>query len=408
MLVVASNWGLSDGRLVSRPAGGCEWLLTAIHRAVMRSGFRRDGRYRPVDGVDLVLAGDTFDWLVSDAWCGGARPWQAGRGARAVRRAVAIQTLWAARRLMGRLARWVRCGLPVSAADARGRPDWAARQIVPVRLTLLAGDRDFWLTEVVTPTSRHPFSAGLRWSDGMLSVRHGHDLDPACHIEAGSAAGSYGRPPTLAESVAVDLLVPFAVALRSRGTAWHAARPLIRLLAASRPVDIPRRLAAWAAAVVDSGTADVLRSSIEPAWRRAVDAWGEAARRSAPGCAVEFDAVAALVPVLGAALGRPDDAAAAAVEQRLAAADHDPGMDVLGHQPWGCLPQSAGKGCGDVVVAGRGSAAGDHHAAVVVGVDAGGRLHRERLESAAGASAVVTIDRPQARCPVGGRVVDAA
>lgn len=408
MLVVASNWGLSDGRLVSRPAGGCGWLLAAIHRAVMRAGFRRDGSYRPVDGVDLVLAGDTFEWLVTDAWCGPVRPWQAGRGARAARLAVATRTLWAARRVMGRLARWVRCGLTVAAADGRGRPDWAARCTVPARVTLLAGDRDVWLPEVAVPTLRHPFAAGLRWSDGALTVRHGHDLDPTCHIESGLAADSYGRPPTLAESVAVDLVAPFAVAMRARETTWRAARPLIRLLAASRLVDMPFRLAGWAATVVERDETDVLKGSIEPAWRRAVDAWVEAAGRTTPTCAVEFDSVEAVAQVLQAALACTGDAGAAAVGRRLAAASgHGPGTHVLGHHSWDLAPQVDGRGGRDPVAAAHRTLAGDHQAAVVLRSD-GGRLYWERLESAAGGPAVVTIDRPQASCPVGGRVVDAA
>jgi hypothetical protein len=409
MLVVASNWGFSDGTLVSGPAGGHGWLPAAIHRAVMRSGFRRDGSYRPVDGVDLVLAGDTFDWLVTDAWCGAVRPWQAGRRARAARRAVATRTLWAARRVTGHLARWVRCGMPVSAADGRGRPDWTTRHIVPVRLTLLAGDRDSWLAEVAVPTRRHPFAAGLRWSDGALAVRHGHDLDPACHGEAGLVAGPDGRSPTLSESVAVDLLVPFAVAMRAQQATWRVARPLIRLLATSRPVDMPSRLARWAAAAVGGGAADVLHGSIEPAWRRAVEAWVETARCSVPDCAVEFDAVEALAPLLEAALGRTADVDAAALLQRLTpAADHGFGLHLLGHGSRDSRLQFAARGGEDDTPAASLPPAGDEPAAVVVRVEEGGRICREHLASISGAPAVVTIDRPEARWPAGGRVVDAA
>ncbi|NBW86291.1 MAG: hypothetical protein EBR23_05570, partial [Planctomycetia bacterium] len=355
------------------------------------------------------LAGDTFDWLVTDLWCGAVRPWQAGRRARAARRAVATRTLWAARRVMGHLARWVRRGVPVSAADRRGRPDWTARHTVPVRLTLLAGDRDSWLAEVAVPTRRHPFGAGIRWSDGVLAVRHGHDLDPACHGAAGMVAGPDGRSPTLSESVAVDLLVPFAVAMRAEQATWRVVRPLIRLLATSRTVDMPTRLARWAAAAEGGGAADVLHGSIEPAWRRAVEAWFETTRCSVPDCAVEFDAVEALAPALGAALERVADTESAALLPRLAcAADHESARHLLGHRSGECRLQDTARGGEEDMPAISLPPAGDEPAAVVVRVDEGGRTCLEHLSSVTGAPAVITIDRPEARWTAGGRVVDAA
>ncbi|NCY03689.1 MAG: hypothetical protein EBX36_12480, partial [Planctomycetia bacterium] len=74
MLLVTANWGLSDGTLASVPASRLvSRLRTEVRRAVLRSGFGQDGRYRPVDAVDLVFAGDTFDWLVSRSWTGAVR-----------------------------------------------------------------------------------------------------------------------------------------------------------------------------------------------------------------------------------------------------------------------------------------------------------------------------------------------
>lgn len=403
MLVVTSNWGLCDGSLAGRPPGGLAPLLAAIHGAVMRAGLRRDGTYRPVDEVDLVLAGDTFDWLTTDAWCGPLRPWQAGQRARAARLAVSARTMWAAREVVGRLARWVRRGLPVSAADARGRPDWATTHRVPVRLTLLAGDRDPWLADVAAPTGRHPFGAGLCWTDGTSMVRHGHDLDPACRGDGGAARDRCGRPPTLAESVAVDLLVPFAVGLRSRETTWRVVRPLIHVLAANRPVDLPFRLAEWAAAASERGAGGMVRGVIEPAWRRAVAAWAGTARRSAPSSGADFDASEALAAVLDTGLGHADVARAAALRQRLApAAERGPGMRFIGHPP-GPGPRRFRPGSALETTAAAGGPS-----ALVIRVDEAGATHRERLAAAGVGPAVVTIAGARPRRAAGGLVVDAA
>ena len=62
MLVVTANWGFTDGTLAAVPprAAAAEFRRE-VRRATVRAGFRRDGRYEPVDGVDVVLAGDTCD-----------------------------------------------------------------------------------------------------------------------------------------------------------------------------------------------------------------------------------------------------------------------------------------------------------------------------------------------------------
>lgn len=58
MLVVTANWALADGSLVATSRRGQEEFLEAVHRAAFRSGVRRDGRYEPIDSIDIVLAGE--------------------------------------------------------------------------------------------------------------------------------------------------------------------------------------------------------------------------------------------------------------------------------------------------------------------------------------------------------------
>ena len=134
MLVVTSNWAIGDGSLVRGSRGWQGMLPATIHRAALRAGFRRDGTYHAIDGIDLVLAGDTFDWLVSAEWRGSARPWHGTVAARSAADRVAGRSVRAARAVLGPLVRWSRRGLVVPASGARGRPG-PENVIVPVRLT---------------------------------------------------------------------------------------------------------------------------------------------------------------------------------------------------------------------------------------------------------------------------------
>ena len=231
MIVVTSNWALGDGTLVPAVAPWHATLTTAIHRAVLRAGVRGDGSYRPLEGLDLVLAGDTFDWLLSAEWLGGPKPWQGTLAAREAATRVARRSFRAARRVLGPVIHWARHGLAVPAA-ARGRPGRTAVSI-PVRVTLLAGDRDAALEHHVgRRDARQPVTTGSRWDDGRVSIRHGHELDPACRTTGGQPAPR-DRQPTLAESVAVDLVGRFAAAVRPLAPAGK--RLVSRLAAAAAP-----------------------------------------------------------------------------------------------------------------------------------------------------------------------------
>jgi hypothetical protein len=285
MLVVSANWAIGDGSLVRATAGWHGLFAPAVQRAAIRAGFRADGTYRPVTGVDIVLAGDTFDWVASAAWCDRTRPWHGGVAARAILGRVAAQAVRRGRRLLAPLVRFGRRGLVVPAADARGRPDRGTVS-VPVRVTLLSGDRDRALAEGPWAIDHIPVALGAAWSDGSVMLRHGHESDPACHEASERRGAGGGRPPTLAESVTVDLVAAFAV--RECG-ADRAA--LARRLVRARPVMLPAALAAWHAEA-DPPLRE--RAAVHDAWRRAVDRWHHAARREVPSCEVEFDALASL------------------------------------------------------------------------------------------------------------------
>jgi hypothetical protein len=301
MLVVTSNLAVGDGTLF-RAGGRHAGLPLLVHRAAIRGGFRDTGTYRPIESLHLVVAGDTFDWLASATWCGGAKPWHGGARARESLLGVATASVRSARRLFATLTRWSRHGLPVPDADARGRPCSRAA-VVPVRVTLLAGDRDAALAEVARHLPGQPFTIGECWSDDALTIRHGHDLDPTCRrADDERAASSGGRPPTLAESVGIDLVARFAVAVRRLTPELPGVGRLLRGLACSRPVDLPLTVAAWRAAVDRDGTlAAEQLGLVASAWRRAVADWLNAARCEVPACEVEFDAVHCLAAWLDTA-----------------------------------------------------------------------------------------------------------
>lgn len=306
MLVVSSNWALTDGTLVRPSTAWLAGLSAAIHRAAIRAGFGRDGGYRPIEGVDVVLAGDTFDWLLSAEWRGRIRPWHGGAAARAAVERVAWRSVRRGRRVLGPLARWARHGLAVPTADRRDRPGHATTA-VPVRVTLLAGDRDAALVDVARPGSRAPFSAGVVWEGDGISIRHGHECDPACRQLADGPVDRTGRPPTLAESVAVDLVVPFLAELGGAAAEPTVAR-LIREIASAHPAGIPAAIRSWRD--VDGGNAYRGVDRLASTWRRCISAWLAAARRHAPTCDVEFDALPALAAACDEAFAMTDDAPA--------------------------------------------------------------------------------------------------
>ncbi len=288
MLAITANWRLTDGSLAASRVGQAGGWLRAVHAAVVRAGCGRDGRYRPVADLCLVFAGDTFDWLLSDVWHPGDRPWHGGERGRRARRRAALAALMATRPALRQLVEWARHGLTVPAADGRGRPSTWAEQRVPLRLVFLAGDRDWWVGEWAGPLGRLGIDVGEAWSDGVRDVRHGHDGDPlAWHLPGPLPRGE--RQPTLAESLTLDLLVPFAYAARRDDRLWPVVRPQLHRFAAEHPAAWPQRIGELVAAVGDTAAG----RSLPLLWRRQVAKWCAVARRELPACDAEFDAVAA-------------------------------------------------------------------------------------------------------------------
>jgi hypothetical protein len=278
MLVVTSNWGLTDGTLAGGAAGATAHRLRAeVRRAAWRCGMRRDGRYRPIEAVDLVLAGDTFDWLTSREWTGAVKPWQAGPRAAAARDRVVEASARRGCRLRATLADWARRGIAVPPADRRGRPVPAAHVRVPVRVTALRGDRDRWLDRLPAAATRllPGVAVGISWFDDGVTVLHGDALDPlheACDVE-----------PSLGESLTVDLIATFGVALDGLPAVRSRAATLVRRLGTGAVIDAPDRLVAWLDADEEGGRMPVAsRRRLVGLWNESVGRWHKEARRLAP------------------------------------------------------------------------------------------------------------------------------
>jgi hypothetical protein len=394
MIVVTSNWAVGDGTLVPAAAAWHGTLPAAIHRAAIRAGIRSDGSYRPIERLDLVMAGDTFDWLLSAEWQSAVKPWHGTVAARQAVARVARRSIGAARRLLGPVIHWARQGLPVPAA-AGSRPGRVELRI-PARVTLLAGDRDAAVEECMGGRrDRQPVTVGSRWDDGRLAIRHGHDLDPACRV-GGDRRGARERSPTLAESVAVDLVGRFATA--ARPVASGIGR-FVRSLAAAGPLGIPAVLSAHIGGA--SGGTGGDRSAVVDAWRRCVDAWWHEARRLVPDCEVEFDAVDAIAGWFAGGCTEWSCVPQGLERLRPQPPRGSPGL-VLGHV-------SAAAGNSAVVCLGPGAETMETRGPTVIACpDVGGWPRWRSILPTVESPAVVAIRAEEPPAAHGGRIVDAA
>ena len=176
MLVVTANWAIADGTVHGAPPrAAVRAFFRELRRAAWRAGFRRDGRYRPIGSLQIVLAGDTFDGLASLQWHGDLRPWQGGSRARAAAEQIAAAATRRGARLLAGLGRLCRDGLSVPQADSRGRPLPGTTSPAAVNVVCLVGDRDRVLDGAwfATLAGRYGISIGTEWASDTLIIRHG-------------------------------------------------------------------------------------------------------------------------------------------------------------------------------------------------------------------------------------------
>jgi hypothetical protein len=318
MIVVTANWEIGDGSLWPGPAASMMGRFAAeVTRAAVRAGWRADGRYDPVPRVDVVFAGDTFDWLASREWLGRSRPWQRGAAAVATRERVIAGTLRAGRG-------------PVPTAPVR----------IPVGLSLLEGNLDAGLSREGARTSaaRYGIGVGAAWQSGSVRVVHGDRTDPLWITQAAPGTG-----PSLGESLRVDLVGRFIASDPIDVIDADARRSLFAVLRAADPLGLADGLAAWLA----TGRDIAATGRVRDAWQRSVAAWHRAARGSGltgagPWSDVPFDAVDALADRLSAI-----DRNVGSSRPRTGSAD--PLADLLGSS----LPIAASCPAGGILVLGH-------------------------------------------------------
>lgn len=298
MIVVTANWEIADGSLWPSPTARIMTGFRAeLTRAAVRAGWQSDGRYDPVPRVDVVFAGDTFDWLASREWLGSSRPWQRGGKARAIRERVMAGTLRVGRSLIRGMLAMVRHGVDVARADRHGRPVHGATLSVPVGLSILEGNLDAGLSHEASRTSakRPGIGVGSAWSARGIRVIHGDTSDPLWMVDRASGG------PSLGESLRVDLLTRFAASAPIGAIDPDARRPLLASLRAADPLGLADAVAAWCTASHDAAMA----GRVHDEWLRSVSAWHRAARSSGltgagPWNEASFDVVDALAGRLAA------------------------------------------------------------------------------------------------------------
>jgi hypothetical protein len=305
VIVVSGNWLISDGSLVpAPPRREVEPLFRELKRLACLAGVGADGSYRPIERIDVVLAGDTFDGITSRRWMGRVRPWHAG----AARREFAEEILRAAFRCgrgpLSRLGRLARHGIRVPAADRKRRPVLGQHVLVRVGVTILPGDRDGVLERpLVVAASRYGFGVGSCWErldadGGSVSILHGHEFDPLCGTDVDEPPAGiereparFGRRPSVSESLAVDLLAVFAARLADTPCPPVVAGRVVRDVAFGPWTAAPAILAGH---LVDTSLPADTTSILADTWRRSIDHWHDASTADPPSVSTGFDTVGTL------------------------------------------------------------------------------------------------------------------
>lgn len=149
MLVFVSDLHLTDGRgSSSLPPGAFELFAERLGDLALRASWRTDGRYRPLERVDVLLLGDILDLIRSRRWTESqVRPWHDPHSA---------PVLDCVRQIVGDLLEHNEPGLGVlraiggpnglvlPSASHLGEPVWnAPGHAVEVRLHYLVGNHDW-------------------------------------------------------------------------------------------------------------------------------------------------------------------------------------------------------------------------------------------------------------------------
>jgi hypothetical protein len=148
MLVIVSDLHLSDGTTGSTISPGAFRLLSdRMTDLATSASWRRDGSYRPIERIDLLLLGDVLDVIRSSRWLqSDARPWSDTNSAEMFETVADItgHLLRCNEVALGEFRNLAQQGLTIPLATTQGRLAPGEQQPVPVRIHYMVGNHDWF------------------------------------------------------------------------------------------------------------------------------------------------------------------------------------------------------------------------------------------------------------------------
>ncbi|MCG8448072.1 MAG: metallophosphoesterase [Pirellulales bacterium] len=148
MLVLISDLHLTDGTSGSTISPGAFQLLAdRLTDLGLSASRRRDGSYRPIERVDLVLLGDVLDIIRSTQWLQQpVRPWDdpKSRNLFDMVAQITASTLRHNELALGEFRKLAEQGISIPLATREGQPADRETQPIPVRIHYMVGNHDWF------------------------------------------------------------------------------------------------------------------------------------------------------------------------------------------------------------------------------------------------------------------------
>ncbi|MGH9356042.1 MAG: hypothetical protein ACRD10_07925 [Terriglobia bacterium] len=248
MLVIISDIHLTDGSSGETVHQGTFRIFRErLRDLAYAASWRDDGKYRPIERLDVILLGDILDVLRSSKWLesgpGAVRPWDDPQSREFVGKVRAItESILENNRVLFSMMRELRDGTSVPQASGEGRPlrvdpNMPASHRAPVRVRIhyMVGNHD-WFFHL--PSSAYD---DIRWSvvqklglDNDPNTPFPHDPAEPASVEVWRAMeehrvfarhgdiydpvnfGGCRDQASFGDAVVVDLMTRFVVELKAR------------------------------------------------------------------------------------------------------------------------------------------------------------------------------------------------